>query len=73
MVSFTHASFRYKVIDTAFPVLITGIPVLDGRVFYFCTVVGDYLYYCRMQLVFVTHRSGTPFEIAYITVVIGYD
>ena len=69
----TGRAFGYKVVYSAFAVLIPGIPVLHGGIFDF----GIFHYHnfnnCGMQLVFVPLGRRTAFEIRNIAFVIGYD
>src|SRR4030095_6201828 len=57
----TLAALGDEVIDTTLPFFIPGIPVLDGRIFYCRVVMRDELYNRSVQLVLVTHGSGTSF------------
>ena len=70
---FTMATLRHKVIDTTPALGITGIPVLHGAVFHFCTVVHYNFHNGRVQLVLVTHRSRTPFQIRNVRIIIRHN
>ena len=59
----TNPSFCYKIIDSAFSIFITWIPILNSRIFDFCIFGSIDFYYCCMQLIFVSHWSSTSFEI----------
>ena len=67
------ATLRHKVIDTTPALGITGIPVLHGAVFHFCTVVHHNFHNGRVQLVLVTHRSRTPFQIRNVRIIIRHN
>ena len=71
VIAFAHASLRHEIIDTAFPVLIARIPVLNGRVFHLGILHHDDLDDGGMQLVLVAHRSRAPLHVADIGAVIG--
>ncbi len=45
------AIFVTKIIDSATPVLVTGIPVLHSAVFHFRPLLADNLHYRGMKLV----------------------
>ena len=45
---------------------ITRIPVLDSGILDLGILLDHYLHHSRMQLVLITHRSGTAFHIAHI-------
>ena len=66
-------ALRYKVIDAALTFGISRIPVLNGTVFHFGTVVYHNLHNSGVQLVFVTHRRRTSFQIGNIRIIIGYN
>ena len=70
---FTMATLRHKVIDTTPALGITGIPVLHGAVFHFCTVVHYNFHNGCVQLVLVTHRSRTPFQIRNVRIIIRHN
>ena len=65
------AALGHEVVDTAFAVLITRIPVLHGRVFNFCVIEGHQLDNGRMQLVFVAHRRRATFEVTDVAAFVG--
>src|SRR5690606_35623976 len=65
-------SFGHEVIHSPFSVLVSGEPVLNGGIFYFSTVHGDKFHYSSVQLVLITRRCGTAFEVANIASFIGY-
>ena len=67
---FAVTSFGYKVIHTTFTFSITRIPVLHSRIFHFRTVKHHDFHNCRVQLVFITHRCRTSFQVRDITVII---
>ncbi len=59
-----------EVIHTALPLSIARVPVLHGTVLHFGTAVDHYLHNGGMQLVLVTHRCRTAFEIGHIGIVV---
>ena len=69
--TFAQTSFRHEVIDTAFTFLITRIPVLYGRILHLSTLVRHDLHDSGMQLVLVTHRRRTSFQITYIRLIVS--
>ena len=73
VVTGTNSTLGYKIINPAFSIFITWKPVLNGGVFDFCMSTGVDFYYGSMQLIFVTLRSGTTFQIGYIRRVIRYN
>ncbi len=68
----TQTTLSNKVINTTLALFIARIPVLYSRIFDFCPVVDDNLYYSHMQLVFVAYRSRTAFQVADIAIVLGH-
>ncbi len=68
--TFAQTSFRHEVIDTAFTFLITRIPILYGRILHLGTLVRHDLHDSGMQLVLVTHRCRTSFQITYIRLIV---
>ena len=70
---FAVATFRHEVIYTALALGITRIPVLDSAVFHFGAVVHDNLHNSGMQLVFITHRCRTTFQVRNVRVIIRHN
>jgi len=73
VVAFADAAFGDEVEDPALAVLITGIPVLNGRIFDLGVFQGNEFDHCGVQLVLVPHGGGAAFEIADIAAFIGDD
>ena len=71
--SFTMTALGHEVINTSFAFRIPRIPVLDSGIFHFGTVVYHNLHNSSMQLILITLRSRTSFQIRYITVVIRHN
>src|SRR5690606_18558655 len=73
VVTSADTSFGYKVIDTAFSFFIAWIPVLDGGVFHLSMRACVDLHYGSVQLIFVTGRRCTAFQVADVGFVICHD
>ena len=73
MHTFTHSSLGDKIIDAAFTLFISRIPILHGGIFYFRIVEGDDLYDGCMQLILITHGSSASFHVTHIAAFIGDD
>ena len=73
VVATAQASLGHQVVDAALTVLVAGVPVLDGTVLDFGTVLDDNLDDSGMQLVLVTHGGSATLEIGDIGIVIGND
>ena len=69
--SFTNATFSHKIKDTPFPAFITGIPVLNSRVFYLRIFHDYYFNNGSMELILISHRRCTSFQVRHITIFIG--
>src|SRR5437762_2927770 len=63
----------HKVVDSALSLLVTGIPVLHGRVLDLSVVKSDKFDNCGVQLVFVANRRGATFEITDVRAFVGDD
>ena len=63
----------HKVEHTTLAVLVARIPVLYGGVFHLCPILDDNLYDGCVQLVLITHRSRTAFQIGDIGIIVGDD
>ncbi|MOA31745.1 hypothetical protein D3C78_1529190 [compost metagenome] len=68
--AFAQRTLGDEVEDTALAVT-AGEPVLHRRIFHFGVFVQDHLHHRRVQLVAVTHRGRTAFDIADIAAFIG--
>ena len=73
VITFTQASLCYEVVNTAFSVFISRIPILYCRIFHFCMIMSNNLDNSCMQLVFIAHRSSTTFQITNVSLIIGHD
>ncbi len=73
VLSFADAAFGHEVVDTAFPVFIAGVPVLNGRVLDLRVVQRNKFHHCGVQLVLVAHRGGAAFQVAYVAAFVGND
>ena len=71
--SLTVTTLRHKVINTSFSFGITRIPVLNSRIFHFSPIMHHDFHNGGMQLIFITHRCGTSFQIRDIRIFIGHD
>ena len=67
------ATLGDEVQHTSLTLLVAGIPVLNGRVLHFGTVLDNNLDNGGVQLVLIAHRGGTPFEIRDVGIIIGYN
>ena len=67
------ASLGYQVQHTTLTMLITRIPVLNGRVFHLCIILDDNLYDSRMELVLITHWRCTSLQVRNVGIIIGDD
>ena len=67
------AALRHEVVDPALPVLVAGVPVLDGRVLDLRVVEGDELDDRRVQLVLVAHRRRAALEVAHVGALGGHE
>ena len=68
-----NSTFGYKIIDTAFPLFISRIPVLHRAVFHFRIFFHDNLHNRCMQLILIPLRSRTSLQIAYIRIILRHD
>ena len=73
IIPFTNTSFGHEIIDTAFPVLISRVPVLHGTIFYLRVLLYHNLHDSRMQLILVPLRSSTSFQITHETFLFRHD
>ena len=64
-------SLGYQVQHTTLTMLITRIPVLNGRVFHLSIILDDNLYDSRMELVLITHRRCTSLQIRNVSIIIS--
>ncbi len=71
--SATQSPFGDKIIYPPFPLLISGIPILYGTVFHFGIFLYDNLHNSGMQLVLIPLRSGTPFQITDISIILSHN
>src|SRR5690606_2185129 len=62
-----------EVVDSAASVLVARVPVLYRRVLDLRVLQRDQLYYSGVQLVFVTHRRGATFQVAYVAAFLRDD
>ena len=67
------ASLGYQVQHTTLTMLITRIPVLNGRVLHLSIVLDDNLYDSRMELVLITHWRCTSLQVRNVGIIIGDD
>ena len=67
------ASLGYQVQHTTLTMLITRIPVLNGRVLHLCIILDDNLYDSRMELVLITHWRCTSLQVRNVGIIIGDD
>ena len=67
------ASLGYQVQHTTLTMLITRIPVLNGRVFHLSIILDNNLYDSRMELVLITHWRCTSLQIRNVSIIIGDD
>ena len=63
------SSFSNEIINSAFSILIPGIPILYRTVFHFCIFLDDDFHNRCMQLIFIALRSGTTFQITHISLI----
>ena len=67
------ASLGYQVQHTTLTMLITRIPVLNGRVLHLSIVLDNNLYDSRMELVLITHWRCTSLQVRNVGIIIGDD
>ena len=67
------ASLGYQVQHTTLTMLITRIPVLNGRVFHLSIILDNNLYDSRMELVLITHWCCTSLQVRNVSIIIGDD
>ena len=65
------ASLGYQVQHTTLTMLITRIPVLNGRVLHLSIVLDDNLYDSRMELVLITHWRCTSLQVRNVGIIIS--
>ena len=63
----TNSSFCYEIENATFSFCISWIPVLYGRIFNLGIIHREKLNNCRVQLIFISRRSCTPFKVRNIT------
>src|SRR5690606_25197664 len=68
-----ESTLGHEVVDAAFAFMVAGIPVLYRGVLDLGAIQSHQLDYGRVQLVFVSHRSGTTFQIAHVRTFVGDD
>ena len=66
-----NTAFGNEVIDSAFAVGVTRVPVLHRGVFYFCIIQSNQFYNGSMQLIFITHGRGAPFQVTNVAAFVG--
>src|SRR5574344_1815543 len=64
-------AFCDEVIDTALSVFISGIPILNCAVLNLRPIQNNNLNDSSMQLILITHRSGTSLQIGNIAIIVG--
>src|SRR5215212_255909 len=67
------AALGHEIINTTPAMLVAGIPVLHGRVFDLGIFQRDQFDDRGVELVFIPHRRGAAFKIAYIGALVGDD
>ena len=67
------ATLGDEVVYASLALSVTRIPVLHGTVLHFGPVVHHDFYNGGMQLVLITHRCGTAFQVGNVGIVIGYN
>ena len=65
------ASLGYQVQHTTLTMLITRIPVLNGRVFHLSIVLDNNLYDSCMELVLITHWRCTSLQVRNVSIIIS--
>src|SRR5690606_22625570 len=73
ILTLAYSAFGNKIVHPSLALLVTWKPVLHGGVFHFGIIQRDNFHYGGMQLVFIPHRGGTAFQIAYIGAFLGYN
>ena len=68
-----QAALGNKIVDAAFAIRVTRIPVLHGGIFDVSVIKSDKLNHRRMKLIGVKHRSRAAFEIANLTAFFSND
>ena len=67
------SAFCDEIQYAAFALGITWIPVLYGRVFHFGIFTYDDFYNRSVELIFITHRCGTSFEVGNVSSIVTDD
>ena len=58
-----YSPLGHEVQDSATPLCIAGVPVLDRGIFHVGILLHNDLHNCCMELVLIPHRSGTTFHV----------
>ena len=72
-ISFTNAPLGDKIVNASAPLVVAGVPVLNGGILDFRVGLGDDFHHGGVQLIFVAHRGGAAFEVTYVAPFFGDD
>ncbi len=70
---FAYSTFGDEIVDAAFPVFITRIPVLNSRILHLRILKRHDFYNCSMELIFIPLRRRAPFHVAHVGAFFGDD
>ena len=72
-IGLANPSFSHKIKNPSLTFFVSGKPVLNRGIFDFCIVHRNQFNHCCMQLVFITSRCCTSFQVTHITTFVSND